>query len=97
MLIRLIHRDKVLLKLNKKIETGDVKMLNCEWCDYYKTMDFKANGGTKCMCEVTGFVFHKAVEDYEMENHPCYNYELNVEFEEVKKPHINLSMLEAAQ
>jgi hypothetical protein len=60
-------------------------MLNCELCDYYKTADFKANSSTICMCEITGFVFHKAVEDYEMENHPCYNYELNAEFEEVKK------------
>lgn len=72
-------------------------MLNCELCDYYKTADFKASNSSKCFCEITGFVFHKSVQDYEMENYPCYNYELNAEFEEIKKPVVNIGKLKIAQ
>lgn len=53
-------------------------MLNCELCDYFKETKANAQNVTKCMCEFTGFVFHKNPEDYDMEKHPCYDYEINV-------------------
>ena len=53
-------------------------MLNCQLCDYFKTADTVAQSKGKCMCEYTGFVFHKKVEDYDMENHPCYEYQPNI-------------------
>ena len=49
-------------------------MLNCEYCDYLKNNNLKGQKNSKCLCELTGFVFHKEVQDYEMENHPCYDY-----------------------
>ena len=72
-------------------------MLNCELCDYYKSVDFKTSSSAKCVCEITGFVFHKAVEDYDMENHPCYNYELNTEFAKVETPVVDIEKLKMAQ
>jgi hypothetical protein len=52
-------------------------MLYCESCDYLKSASFKASVEKKCVCGLTGFVFHKNIEDYEMENHPCYDYPAN--------------------
>jgi len=52
-------------------------MLNCQLCDFFKTTESKAQNKSKCVCEYTGFVFHKKVEDYEMENHPCFDYQPN--------------------
>lgn len=52
-------------------------MLYCDLCDYCKTAQSRANGQSKCVCEITGFVFHKKPEEYDMENYPCYNYNLN--------------------
>lgn len=49
-------------------------MLNCEYCDYLKNNSFKGQNSSKCMCELTGFVFHKNIEDYQLESHPCYHY-----------------------
>jgi hypothetical protein len=51
-------------------------MLHCDLCDYYKTTHTKGQSTAKCMCELTGFVFHKKVEDYDFENHPCYEYDV---------------------
>lgn len=51
-------------------------MLSCEICAYFKTT--RAAAKTNCMCDLTGFVFHKKVEDYEMENYPCYDYQFNI-------------------
>ncbi|ERI94473.1 hypothetical protein HMPREF1982_01109 [Clostridiales bacterium oral taxon 876 str. F0540] len=51
-------------------------MLHCDLCDYYKTANTKGQGAGKCMCELTGFVFHKNVEEYDLENHPCFDYEV---------------------
>ena len=53
-------------------------MLNCQLCDFFKSADTIAQSKGKCVCEYTGFVFHKKVEDYDMENHPCYEYQPNV-------------------
>ena len=50
-------------------------MLNCQLCDFFKSADTIAQSKGKCICEYTGFVFHKKVEEYEMENHPCYEYQ----------------------
>ena len=60
-------------------------MLNCELCDYLKSMKLKGSSESKHMCEFTGFVFHKKFEDYEMENHPCYGYEIVDTLAVVKK------------
>lgn len=56
-------------------------MLSCESCNYIKTMKSKDSNESKCVCEFTGFVFHEKIEDYEMENHPCYNYKVEVNSE----------------
>lgn len=61
-------------------------MLNCELCDYYKAVNSKNKN--VCMCEFTGFVFHKEPEEYEMNSHPCYAYDANNVSEKVKN--INL-------
>lgn len=50
-------------------------MLNCELCNYLKTKDSKSSNESKCVCEFTGFVFHKNIEDYDIEIHPCYDYQ----------------------
>lgn len=52
-------------------------MLDCELCNYFKSMNSDSKGDNICMCELTGFVFHKKVEDYEIE-YPCYNFNLEV-------------------
>jgi hypothetical protein len=48
-------------------------MLNCEKCNYIKTATGKESKIIKT-CGLTGFVFRKEFEAYEMGNHPCYNY-----------------------
>lgn len=59
-------------------------MLNCDLCEYFKTAQSRNQNASKCVCEITGFVFHKNPEDYELENYPCYDYQVNnrVEAEE---------------
>lgn len=52
-------------------------MLNCKLCDFFKSADAFSQSKGKCVCEYTGFIFHKNIEDYDMENHPCYEYQLN--------------------
>ena len=49
-------------------------MLNCENCNYIKKMSGKDVKNVQMSCTLTGFVFRKEFEDYEMGNHPCYNY-----------------------
>lgn len=51
-------------------------MLNCELCNYFKTVDLKNSGKQVGVCEFTGFVFQKNVQDYEIE-YPCYQEQLN--------------------
>lgn len=46
-------------------------MLNCEKCNYV----MKMNG--RNTCELTGFIFKKSFEDYEMDFHPCYEYSID--------------------
>lgn len=53
-------------------------MLNCEYCDYYKKVISKNQDNMKGFCEYTGFVFQKNPEDYELEDHPCYDYDVNI-------------------
>lgn len=51
-------------------------MLNCEYCDYLKRSNSRNESGIgQCMCELTGFVFYKNIEDYEIE-YPCSNTQL---------------------
>lgn len=52
-------------------------MLYCESCDYLKTRVFKSSNESKSVCEFTGFVFDRNIEDYVMEIHPCYDYEVS--------------------
>ena len=52
-------------------------MLNCELCNYLKTMKSKNSNESKCICEFTGFVFHKNIEDYDFEIHPCHDYQFS--------------------
>jgi len=52
-------------------------MLYCESCDYLKTTNSKALNKNKTVCGLTGFVFLKNIEDYDMKNHPCYDYPVN--------------------
>ncbi|MFL0268610.1 hypothetical protein [Candidatus Clostridium radicumherbarum] len=51
-------------------------MLYCDQCNYYKTAHVKSLKVSKCMCELTGFVFYKKPEEYNLEKYPCYYYEL---------------------
>ena len=51
-------------------------MLNCQLCNYLKVKEAKISNESKCVCEFTGFVFHKNIEDYDMEIHPCYDYQI---------------------
>lgn len=60
-------------------------MLNCGLCDYYKTVNSNSKKRSICMCEFTGFVFHKEPEEYEVNNHPCYDYEANKVAAKVEK------------
>lgn len=57
-------------------------MLNCEKCNYIKEVRSKESKGAHMSCELTGFIFNKNFEDYEMENHPCFNY--NIQEEELE-------------
>lgn len=52
-------------------------MLNCGLCNYYKNVNSNTVNKSICMCEFTGFIFHKQPEEYEMKDHPCYEYEIN--------------------
>lgn len=65
-----------------KQQNGGICMLSCNSCSYMKKFDSCNSDKNKQFCELTGFVFHKEIEDYEMENHPCYEYKL-VENEEI--------------
>jgi hypothetical protein len=49
-------------------------MLSCDLCNYYD--DASGKKQSKCMCELTGFVFHKKPEEYDLENYPCYDYKI---------------------
>jgi hypothetical protein len=63
-------------------------MLYCDLCNYYKTAHAKTQGIGKCMCELTGFVFHIKPEEYNLEKYPCFDYELKtraIETEELKE------------
>ena len=51
-------------------------MLHCDLCNYFEGTQTIGQMKSKCMCQLTGFVFHKKPEDYDMENHPCYDYEV---------------------
>lgn len=51
-------------------------MLYCDLCNYFSSMQSKGQNKSKCVCEITGFVFHKKPEEYDMENYPCYDYEV---------------------
>ena len=53
-------------------------MLDCEICNYYKKVNTGVIKKNACVCEMTGFEFKKAVEEYEME-YPCYNNGFNME------------------
>lgn len=52
-------------------------MLYCQSCDYLKTKKSKSSNENKCVCEFTGIVFQKNIEDYDMEIHPCYDYQVS--------------------
>lgn len=56
---------------------GGVNMLYCQSCDYLKRNESKSSNECKCVCEFTGFAFHKNIEDYDIEIHPCYNYQIS--------------------
>ena len=48
-------------------------MLNCEYCDYFKTLHLSSEGDKKTSaCEFTGFVFTRDVNDLDIEP-PCSN------------------------
>jgi hypothetical protein len=51
-------------------------MLNCELCNYFKTINLKHSNKIIGVCEYTDFVFQKNIEDYEIE-YPCYEAEMN--------------------
>lgn len=51
-------------------------MLYCDLCNYYKSAQVRGKEESKCMCELTGFVFHLKPEEYDMENYPCFDYEI---------------------
>jgi hypothetical protein len=48
----------------------------CNLCNYYKTANLKTQNTSKCICELTGFVFHNKPEEYNLEKYPCFDYEL---------------------
>lgn len=52
-------------------------MLDCELCNYFKMKSSDSKGESVCMCELTGFVFHNKVEDYDIE-YPCYSFNMEV-------------------
>jgi len=48
-------------------------MLNCEYCDYFKTLHLAADSDKKTSaCEFTGFIFTRDVNDLDIEP-PCSN------------------------
>lgn len=49
-------------------------MLDCKLCNYFKSINSGKSAEHKCMCQLTGFVFHKETEEYDIE-YPCYNFE----------------------
>lgn len=51
-------------------------MLNCELCNYLKTMNLKGSNKKISVCEYTDFVFRKNIEDYDIE-YPCYEADMN--------------------
>lgn len=57
----------------QKINFEVIKVLYCDLCNYYA----EAKGKTKCICELTGFAFHKEPHEYDMENYPCFDYQIN--------------------
>lgn len=71
-------------------------MLNCELCDYFKTAKSNVSNVSKCMCEFTGFVFHKNPEEYDMEKHPCYDYEVSKKPAEIDEIEVAASELRPA-
>jgi hypothetical protein len=61
-------------------------MLNCEKCNYIKRVGSKEAKGVHFCCELTGFMFKKDFQDYDMDNHPCFNYnpqEIGIEDESI--------------
>lgn len=60
-------------------------MLNCDLCEYFKTSQSRNQKIGKCICEITGFVFHKSPEDYDLENYPCYDYQFDNKSEAEEK------------
>ncbi|MDP4088120.1 MAG: hypothetical protein Q8930_02475 [Bacillota bacterium] len=52
-------------------------MLDCELCNFFKTKNSELKSEVVCMCELTGFVFHDKVEDYDIE-YPCYSFNLEI-------------------
>ena len=57
-------------------------MLDCNLCNYFKSVNSSSKNSSVCMCELTGFIFHKDVQDYDIE-YPCYNFQF-----ERKEPEI---------
>lgn len=53
-------------------------MLDCKLCNYYKSVNSSSAEENKCMCQLTGFVFHKDTEEYDIE-YPCYNFQFERE------------------
>ena len=49
-------------------------MLNCEQCDYLKKISYEGKE-EKFVCEFTQFVFSSNNQFYNMNNHPCNNYQ----------------------
>lgn len=47
-------------------------MLNCEYCDYFKSLHLADNDKKTSACEFTGFIFTKDVNDLDIEP-PCSN------------------------
>jgi hypothetical protein len=50
-------------------------MLNCESCSYMKNLQTNNQDKNVRICEFTGFVFQEKLDEYEMENHPCFDYD----------------------
>ena len=72
-------------------------MLSCESCSYIKAVQTNSKEKSVHMCEFTGFVFREKLEDYEMENHPCYEYDYKTyELEQARQRQDNANNVKIA-
>jgi hypothetical protein len=50
-------------------------MLNCELCNYYKSLQANNEAGSKnsSVCELVNFTFNKDIEELDIE-YPCFDF-----------------------